>query len=46
MMVIKHWHRLPKKVVGVPLKPKVRLDGSLSYLIELKVSLLIGLDDL
>lgn len=48
MMVIKHWHRLPKQVVDVPSLEtfKVRLDGALSYLIELKVSLLIGLDDL
>lgn len=44
MMVVKHWHRLPKLEVDVPFK--VRMDGALSYLIDLKPSLLIGLDDL
>lgn len=44
MMVIKHWHGRPKLAVDVPFK--VRLDRALSYLIDLKVSLLIGLDDL
>lgn len=44
-MVIKHWHRLPKQAVDVPSLEtfKVRLDGSLSYLTELKVSLLFGM---
>lgn len=47
-MVIKHWHRLPKQVVDVPSLEtfKVRLDGSLSFLIELNVCLFIGLGDL
>jgi len=48
MGVVKHWHRLPIEVVGVPsLKTfKVRLDEALSNLIYLKMFLLIvvGLD--
>jgi len=50
--VVKHWSRLPVEVVDAPSLEtfKVRLDGALSNLIELKMSLLIavviGLDDL
>jgi len=51
--VVKHWHRLPREVVDPPSLEtfKVRLDGALSNLIELKMSLFIaggwvGLDDL
>jgi len=42
MRVMKHWHRLPREVVDAPsLKTfKARLDGALSNLIELKMSLL------
>lgn len=48
MMVMKHQHRLHKQVVDVATLEtfKVRLDRALSYLTELKVSLLTGLDDL
>jgi len=46
--VVKHWHRVPREVVNVPSLEtfKVRLDGPLSNLIQLKMSLLIvvGLD--
>ena len=30
--VVRHWHRLPREVVGAPSlqTPKVRLDGALS----------------
>ena len=46
--VVKHWHRLPREVVNAPSLEtfKARLDGALSNLIWLKVSLLIagGLD--
>jgi len=48
MRVVKHWHRLPREVVEVPSLEtfKVRLDGALSNLIWLKMSLLSagGLD--
>jgi len=48
MEVVKHWHRLLREVVDVPSLEtfKVRLDGALSNLIQLKMSLLIagGLD--
>jgi len=48
MRVVKPWHRLPREIVDAPsLKTfKVRLDGALSNLIQLKMSLLIcrGLD--
>ena len=43
-----HWNRLPKKLVDAPSLEtfKVRLDGALSNLIQLKMSLLMagGLD--
>jgi len=46
--VVKPWHRLPREVVDAPSLAtfKVRLDGALSNLIWLKMSLLIagGLD--
>jgi len=40
--VVKHWHRLPKEVVEAPSLEifKARLDGALSNLSELKMSLL------
>jgi len=40
--VVKHWHRLPREVVNAPSLEtfKARLDGALSNLIELKMSLL------
>jgi len=43
MRVVKHWIRLPREVVdSPPLETfKVRLDGALSNLIQLKMSLLI-----
>jgi len=39
--VVRQWHRLPRKVVDAPSleTPKVRLDGALSNLIYLWVSL-------
>jgi len=42
MRVMKHWSRLPRKVVDAPSLEtfKVRLDGALSNLIQLKMSLL------
>jgi len=41
--VAKHWHMLPREVVDAPsLEPfKVRLDGALRNVIELKMSLII-----
>jgi len=46
--MVKHWHRLPREVVNAPSLEtfKVRLDGALSNLLQLKVSLLTagGLD--
>jgi len=48
MRVVKPWHRLPREVGDAPFLEtfKVRLDGALSNLIYLKMSLLIagGLD--
>jgi len=50
MRVVKPWHRLPREAVNAPsletLKP--RLDGALSTLIQLKMSLLmaVGLDQM
>jgi len=42
MRLMKHWHGLPREVVDAPHLEtfKVRLDGALSNLIELKMSLL------
>jgi len=42
MKVVKHWHRLPREMVEAPSleKFKARLDGALSKLIQLKMSLL------
>jgi len=46
--VVRHWPRLPREVVDAPSLEtfKARLDGALSNLIELKMSLLTagGLD--
>jgi len=45
---VKHWHRLPREVADAPSLEtfKVRLDGALSNLIQLTMSLLTagGLD--
>ena len=43
LRVVKHWPRLPREVVDAPSLDtfKVRLDGALSNLIWLKMSLLI-----
>jgi len=52
MRVVKHWNRLRREVVDSLLLEtvKVRLDGALSTLIELKISLVtaggVGLGDL
>jgi len=42
MTVVKHWNRLPREVVDAPSLEafKVRLDGVLSNLVWLKMSLL------
>jgi len=42
MRVVKHWHWFPREVVDAPPLEtfKVRLDGALSNLIQLKMSLL------
>jgi len=39
--VVKHWHRLPREVVNAPSLEtfKIRLDGTLSNLISLKMPL-------
>ena len=41
MMVVKHWQRLPREAVDAPSLEtfEVRLDGALSNLIYLKMSL-------
>ena len=48
LRVVRHWHRLPMEVGDAPsLEPfQARLDGALSNLIGLKMSLLVagGLD--
>jgi len=48
MRVVQQWHRLPGEVVDAPSleTSKARLDGALSNLIQLKMSLLMagGLD--
>jgi len=50
MRVVKHWNRLPREVVDAPSLEtiKARLDGALSNLIPLKMSLLTagGLDQM
>jgi len=42
MRVVKHWHRLPREAAEAPSLEtfKARLDGALSNLTELKMSLL------
>ena len=44
LRVVKPWHRLPREVVDAPSLGtfKVRLDGALSNLIQLKMSLLMA----
>jgi len=44
MRVVKHWNRLPREVVDAPSLEtfKARLDGALSNLMWLKMSLLIA----
>jgi len=44
MRVVRHWHRFPREVVDVPSMEtfKARLEGVLSNLIQLKMSLLIA----
>ncbi|KAK4829896.1 hypothetical protein QYF61_007288 [Mycteria americana] len=44
MRVVKHWNRLPREAVDAPSLEtfKVRLDGALSNLIQLKMSLLMA----
>jgi len=44
MGVVKHWTRLPREVIDVPSLEtfKVRLDGALSNLVMLKMSLLMA----
>ena len=44
MRVVKHWNRLPKEAVEAPSLEilKVRLDGALSNLVQLKMSFLIA----
>lgn len=48
MRMVKHWHRLPREVAGVSSLEtfKFKLDGALSNLVYLEMSLLIagGLD--
>ena len=42
--MVKHWHRLPRELVDAPTLEtfKVRLDGDLSNLMQLKMSLSIA----
>jgi len=44
MRVVKHWNELPREVVEAPSLAafKARLDGTLSNLVWLKMSLLIA----
>jgi len=44
MRVVKHWNRLPRDMVDAPSLEtfKVRVDGALSNLVLLKMSLLTG----
>jgi len=44
MSVVRHWHRLPREAVETPSLEifKARLDGALSNLVWLKMSLLIA----
>jgi len=44
MKVVKHWNRLPREVVEAPFLEtfKARLDGGLSNLVWLVMSLLTG----
>jgi len=44
--VVKHWQGLPKEVVGAPSLEtfKVKLDGALSNLIELKIPMLTAVE--
>ena len=44
MKVARHWNRLPREVVDAPPLEtfKIRVDGALSNLIELKMSLLMA----
>jgi len=44
LRVVKHWHRLPREVGDAPSlgRLKARLDGALSKVIQLKMSLLIA----
>jgi len=52
MRVVKHWHRLPREAVAAPSLEvlKARLDGTLSNVVQWKMSLLMAgeleLDDL
>jgi len=41
MRVVRHWHRLPREAVAAPslVVFKARLDGTLSNLVQWKVSL-------
>jgi len=44
MRLVRHWHRLPREAGDVPSLEtcKARLDGALSNLVWLKMSLLIA----
>jgi len=44
MRVVNHWHRLPREVGDAPSlqMSKLRLDGALSNLIQLRMSLLMA----